>query len=141
MTTSQSLFRLPPDTKQYLKQYSDEHGLSLNAGLIQILSEHQSMQVGETAQLIAKELLPQLDEHYKNTFTRIRLASNGADKNVQVLLEAINTLLVGLKLNHLFYSTRLVKSDTMKEAEREVTERIAHFKEVKDNRNTGKISE
>jgi len=113
-------FRLPDEANQYLERFSDERGLSLNAGLVRILKEHQSKQVDDPALHTAESLMQLLDARCGDTFSQIRLASSDTNTNVKILLEVLNSMVMSLRINHLFYSTRLVKSDTMKEAEAEV---------------------
>ena len=63
--------------------------------------------------------------------TRIRLASNGADENGQVLLEVLNTLCWQLRADE-YRSTEQMLHPTVEEAKKTVKDRIARFKQAKD---------
>ena len=60
------------------------------AALERIVLEHDKRGSDEA---LAKLLVKEMDEHYKNFFTRIRLGIRSSDINSQVILEILNTLL------------------------------------------------
>lgn len=74
-----------------------------------------------------------LKEENQKQMTRIRLASNGADVNVQVLLEVLNTLCWKLQTND-FRSTDQMMHPVVEEAQKTVKDRIARFKQAKDSK-------
>ena len=72
-----------------------------------------------------------LREENRKQMTRIRLASNGADENGQVLLEVLNTLCWQLRADE-YRSTEQMLHPTVEEAKKTVRDRIARFKQAKD---------
>lgn len=72
-----------------------------------------------------------LREENRKQMTRIRLASNGADENGQVLLEVLNTLCWQLRADE-YRSTEQMLHPTVEEAKKIVKDRIARFKQAKD---------
>ena len=72
-----------------------------------------------------------LREENRKQMTRIRLASNGADENGQVLLEVLNTLCWQLRADE-YRSTKQMLHPTVEEAKKTVKDRIARFKQAKD---------
>ena len=74
---------------------------------------------------------PHLQEENEKLMTRIRLASNGADENGQVLLEVLNTLCWQLRADE-YCSTEQMLHPTVEEAKKTVKDRIARFKQAKD---------
>ena len=72
-----------------------------------------------------------LREENRKQMTRIRLASNGADENGQVLLEVLNTLCWQLRADE-YRSTEQMLHPTVEEAKKTVKDRIARFKQAKD---------
>ena len=72
-----------------------------------------------------------LKEDGQKQMTRIRLASNGADVNVQILMEVINSLCWQLQVKE-FRPTDHMLHPAMDEARKVVKERIANYKQAKD---------
>ena len=72
-------------------------------------------------------------EENRKTFTRIRLASSTADKNIQILMEMMNTLLVVIGASEHAYTSRISKTKTWEQCEDVVKMRIAEYKQKKDN--------
>ena len=125
MDAKKTTVRLTAEADAYLRQFCDARGLSFNAGLLRILKEHQAARPDDPAQLAAESVMRLFDERYGAALAKIQSAAGAADVNARILLEMVNTLLVGLRLNHLYYPTSLVKSDTMAEAEKEVQGRMS----------------
>ena len=76
-------------------------------------------------------VIQNLREENRKQMTRIRLASNGADENGQVLLEVLNTLCWQLRADE-YRSTEQMLHPTVEEAKKTVKDRIARFKQAKD---------
>ena len=72
-----------------------------------------------------------MKEDNQKQMTRIRLASNGADVNIQILMEVINSLCWQFQIKD-FRSTDQMLHPTMDEARKVVKERIANYKQAKD---------
>ena len=72
-----------------------------------------------------------LKEDNQKQMTRIRLASNGADVNVQILMEVINSFCWQLQIKD-FRSTGQMLHPAIDEARKVVKERISNYKQAKD---------
>ena len=72
-----------------------------------------------------------LEENDQKQMTRVRLASNGADVNGQVVVEVLNTLCWQLRADE-YRSTEQMLHPTVEEAKKTVKDRIARFKQAKD---------
>lgn len=133
----QTAFRLTPESLEYLKKYQSEHGLkSLTAAIELIISNDREKEKSED---LAKEIVNVLEDKYKNTFTRIRLASRTADINSQIILEILNSMLYapGMASTN-FVSTDTLKNEIVEQAENQTKAKIAYYKQLKDNKKNGK---
>lgn len=119
----------------YLETFRSKNFLKTQTeALTKIIHEHQEKRDSEFSKMlveclsaeITEKLLSAFESEYKfrNTLTRIRLGTNNADRNSEVILLLLNTLM--------YYSEReaLFEDDSiqLEEAKRIVKERIANFK-------------
>lgn len=74
-----------------------------------------------------------LEENDQKQMTRVRLASNGADVNGQIIVEVLNALCWQFQVNE-FYSTEQMLHPVIEEAQITVKDRIARFKQAKDSK-------
>lgn len=129
-------FDLSDSTIQYLDELIRQRPEIRNQtqALEVIASEHKKVN-GEFKEEFADEVIRKIDEKYGNALTRIRLGSTGADKNIQVALEILNTyLMVMPQQPKALMSTTIGKSPVIEAAELEVKNRISRFKQIKDNK-------
>ena len=82
--------RLSPQVMTIIASWAKDHSCSSTEALERIVLEHDKRGSDEA---LAKLLVKEMDEHYKNFFTRIRLGIRSSDINSQVILEILNTLL------------------------------------------------
>lgn len=132
MANKQTAFRLTDTALEYLENYADENNLNRTESLEKIIREHKE-QSKETLSVIADEVVNRIDDEYKNLFTRLRLSSNFTDRNVQIILEILNTLMVNLDIKHAF-PTHSAKSAPFERCENVVKERISNFKQHRDDK-------
>jgi hypothetical protein len=125
-------YRLTQTAVDYITSFSDAENLSATDALERIIREHKAAGKEQTS-MMAKSIVKEFDEHYKNLFTRLRLASSQADFNVQVALEILNTLTVTQDAS-VAYTSRLGKGKAWEAGEAEVKRRIAEYKQHKDNK-------
>ena len=67
-------------------------------------------------------------------FTRLRLGVTTADKNSQVMLEILNSIILNLSMDKM-YDTDILESNIVKESKDTVKNRIEKYKQLKDNKN------
>jgi hypothetical protein len=82
---------------------------------------------------LSEEIVERINKENKAWMERVRWATKTAEVNSQILIDAINTMLLiqGVKYcSHIEYD----KSPVIEQSEEKIKERIAHFKQEKDNR-------
>lgn len=132
MAKQSKSFRLSPDTVCFLQEYAADHQISITQAMEKIIQEYKSKyEFKKEMEEIVSEIF---EKENRKTFTRIRLASSTADKNIQILLEMMNTLLVVVGASEHAYTSRLSKTKTWEQCENLVKMRIAEFKQKKDNK-------
>lgn len=118
---------------EYVLRYQEGCGdRSFSAALDRIIQEHQELSCGRDEKL-AELVVQMFSQKYENLFTRLRLATNATDFNTQLVIEVLNSLLLNLDINQPYQSSK-VKSDVIKSSEAEIKARIAHMKQIKDNK-------
>ena len=88
----------------------------------------------EQTDIVAEKLLTKIEKKYKNMFTRLRLGVTTADKNSQVMLEILNSIILNLSMDKM-YDTDILESNIVKESKDTVKNRIEKYKQLKDNKN------
>lgn len=119
---------------EYIKKVKSEQGLrSMSAAVDYIIMQHRKM-TDEQTDIVAEKLLTKIEEKYKNMFTRLRLGVTTADKNSQVMLEILNSIILNLSMDKM-YDTDILESNIVKESKDTVKNRIEKYKQLKDNKN------
>lgn len=123
---------LDDETWKLLNRIQKENNLRSNSAAIEYVV---SKEMNNGNEQLADKIIEKFDEKYNNLFTRIRLGSNGAEKNSQVLIEILNSMIVNLSLSD-YFSTDTLESNIVIESKENVKERIARLKQIKDNKGT-----
>jgi hypothetical protein len=121
------------DTVHYLEVYAKEKSISVGKALDSIVTEHAREKERTThfiVDTIVKRVTESIHNEIKNDLTRIRLGTNTADKNSQILIELLNTLLIEQNLETCI-STEEFKGFVLRQAEEIVTDRIKRFRTKK----------
>lgn len=132
MANKQTAFRLSQSTLSYIDEIASATGLSKTDSLEKIISEHKTYSDTEVSK-IADAVLAKFDDRYKNLFTRLRLSTNYSDKNIQIILELLNTLVIALDIQNSF-TTRVLKSPVFESCEKEVNRKITEYKQAIDDK-------
>lgn len=121
-------FLLDESTLKYLQNYKDEkHLSSLAAALAGVVDDHKHKNDISATKLLVESLAKQVAEELKDSLTRIRLGSNNADRNSEVILLLLNTL-----LSYSGYKSLMEKeTPQLAEAKQIVKDRIATFRQKK----------
>ncbi len=130
-TKSRMELRLSENIYNYIGEQAKKNQTSRTAMIERIITEHQA-QSDDELEKIADKVLDKFDEKYKNFFTRLRLATNYSEKNIQIALEMLNSLTVAQQQD-LYFNTKETPAPSFLEATEFVTERIANYKQRKDN--------
>ncbi len=130
--------RLRQPTIDYIINYQEEHQLnSITAAVETIINEHKAANMNPNED-VANRIIEKFDSKYGNALTRIRLASNAADVNIQILMEIINSFAVNNTFDiGEFVSIATMKAPVLEEAEHTTKSKIAYYKQLKDNKKKG----
>ncbi|MDC2867796.1 hypothetical protein [Bacillus sp. BP-3] len=134
MSKIRRVFSIDEETDQYITAYMEEHKIrnSYNGDAIaRICKEHKEAKQQEwSLQYITEVVTKHLHQSLKEELTKIRLGTNSADKNTQMLLEFMNSIYEHEKYKGV-YTTDLIESDAMKHVREVVEDRIAHKRQKK----------
>ena len=120
-------FRLSEESIEYIIKVKEENHLSSQtAALEQIILEHK--QNPKHTELI-NQISDEVEMRFKDVLTGIRLSSRFTDKNVQILLEMLNTLCIEKGLENV-YLTNVVPSGVYEESKKVVEDRIKSYREI-----------
>lgn len=124
-------FLLESSAIEYLQKVQSENDLpSLAAALTKVIREHEHRADIPATKILVESLSKGVAEELKDTLTRIRLGSNNADRNSDIILMLLNTL-----LSYSSYKSLIVKdTPQLVEARQIMKDRIASYKQRKDNR-------
>lgn len=135
--------RLDNETLKYIEDYAEQNEYSYkNAAIKQIIKEHKELsKMNWNLHYIAETVTEKVNEQMKNTvqdlvvkeMTRIRLGTNNADRNTQILIELIQG---HMELSNVkaIMTTDVYKPDFLEHAEKVVHERITNLKQRKDSK-------
>ncbi|HCM24738.1 MAG TPA: hypothetical protein DHW78_10505 [Ruminococcaceae bacterium] len=118
-------------TIDYIEKYRDEKHLpTFSAALAAIVDEHKHRNEIDATAAVIKEIAKQTAKELSDTLTRIRLGANNADRNSDIIIMLLNTLLGYQQLS------TLLTDDTPQLAKaREIEkERIKNFRQKKLDR-------
>lgn len=119
---------------EYIKKVKSEQGLrSMSTAVDYIIMQHRKM-TDEQTDSVAEKLLSKIEEKYKNMFVRLRLGVTTADRNSQVILEILNSMILNMSMDKM-YDTDILESNIVKESKDTVKNRIERYKQIKDNKN------
>ena len=120
-------FRLSSESIEYIFEIKDKNHLSSQtAALEQIIFEHKNKP--KDTELI-NNIADEIEARFKDVLTGIRLSSRFADKNVQIILEMLNTLCINRGLEDA-YLTDTVPSGAYEDSKNAVEERIKNYREI-----------
>lgn len=125
-------YRLSDDVLRYISAIATENGISNTAALEKIIREHER-QCTDQGEQLANLVVKKIEDKYSNMFTRMRLATTMSDRNIQIVLEILNSMLIHLKIDTA-YTSSMIKSNVWEESEKAVKEMIAKYKQYKDNK-------
>jgi hypothetical protein len=118
-------------TREYIDYVKKEHNLrSLSQAVDYIVQQERK---NDNVDVLADRILEKLKDKYENMFTRIRLGVNTADKNSQIMIEILNSMIYSLGVNQC-YDTDIIKTDVVRDSENIIKNRIAHYKQIKDSK-------
>lgn len=121
------------DTIDYLEMIKQKNSLpSVSAAIDLVVQEHKNNSREQTDK-IANRMADILSERYENLFTRLRLGTTTADRNSQVIIEALNSIILNYEIKD-SYSTEIVESNIISDSKETVKKRIERYKQLKDSK-------
>lgn len=135
----QTTFRLKQSTIDYITAYQEQNKLSsLTAAAERIIEEHRTENMDQNEDIVNR-FIERFESKYGNALTRIRLASNAADVNIQILMELVNSFAINNTFDiGEFVSIATMKAPVLEKAEHTTKSKIAYYKQLKDNKKKGK---
>ena len=124
-------FYLSIAEKEFLQEQSSQRGMKLTAIIREAIQNYADR--GKNNKELAAEIVAAFEAKYGNTFTRIRLGTNEADRNSQVLIEMMNTLFENQGVR-LAVPTSVLMNPAVQGCKDEIKERVAYNKQRKDNK-------
>lgn len=130
------VFTLNEETDRYITAYMEEHkirnGYNGDA-IIQICKEHQEAKQQEwSLRYITEVVTKHLYDMLKEELTKIRLGTNSADKNTQMLIEFMNNIYEYENYHHQgICTTDIAESEATTHIRKVVEDRIAHQRQKK----------
>jgi hypothetical protein len=121
-------FLLDESTIALIEKFRDERHLqTLTAALTEIVEEHAHQNDVPATQYFIEELSKQIAKQLNAALTRIRLGVNNADRNSDIIIMLLNTL-----LSYSPYKTLVTEATHQLVRAQEIEkERIAHFRQKK----------
>ena len=120
-------FRLSSKSIEYIFEIKEKNHLSSQtAALEQIIFEHKNK---PKHMELVNNIADEIEARFKDGLTGIRLSSRFADKNVQIILEMLNTLCINRGLEDA-YLTDTVPSGVYEDSKNAVEERIKNYREI-----------
>lgn len=119
-------FLLDESTVEYLEKYKEEHHMrTLVAAFTEIVEERKHRNDIPATKILMEGIAKQVADELSDTLTRIRLGANNADRNSDIIVMLLNTLIASQGFGTFFEddTPQLVKA---REKEKE---RIAHFRQ------------
>ncbi|MGM9988797.1 MAG: hypothetical protein ACI35O_16445 [Bacillaceae bacterium] len=138
---TQTRLRLNEETLQYLSDFAEDYGLPYTSlALEQIVREHKQFvkqnwnlqYVSEAvAEKVSRSVQVSIKHNVSNELNKIRLGTNNADRNSQILIELVQAHMEMDNVKNIM-TTDMYKPDFLEQAEKVVHERIIHQKQKKD---------
>jgi len=118
-------------SKNYIEDYKKKNNYrSISEALDSIIKHSMNT---DNVDLIADRILRKIEDKYDNLFTRMRLAGNSADINSQVIVEILNSMIINMNMKKSFM-TDTVESQVVADSKKQIKNRIAYYKQLKDNK-------
>ncbi|KMY52505.1 hypothetical protein AC623_20395 [Bacillus sp. FJAT-27231] len=120
------------ETFEYVSDYMDENKIRFNGEAIaRICKEHKELKENQwSIKYISEVVTNALKETFKEELNKIRIGTNSADKNTQILIELLNGIYFFESYENLI-TTSVQEMEGVKTAKQEVQERITNQRQKK----------
>lgn len=132
-------FRLSKKASDFITQYAEEHNIPYrNRVLNEIIEDYANMPSKEEKQDdIIQSISQNISQEINQEIRRIRLGTNNADRNTQILIELIVDYMFNKNVRHTVTTDELgddLPFEPYDIAKETVRQRIEHQKQRKDDR-------
>ena len=129
------LFVISDEDLELIKKTKEEHHLKNDSETLRyILKQYKLSVKKENAEdEFIEKFLNAYQKKYYTLFERLRWASQTSEKNTTMLLDAINTMLIMNDMNDGVLVEAFI-SPVLEMSQTSYKEKIAHFKQMKDDR-------
>ncbi|MBG9616785.1 hypothetical protein [Bacillus cereus] len=126
------LFTIDEETDNYFRAYMEEHQIRYNGvALAKMCRDHEQAKQQEWSLWYITEVVTKhLHEVLKEELTKIRLGTNNADKNTQMLIEYMNGIYDHEKYQGVC-TTDIEETEATQHIRKVVEDRIAHKRQKK----------
>ncbi|PRD03993.1 hypothetical protein CQ058_30775 [Bacillus sp. MYb56] len=130
MSTIRRQVTMDQETEDYINDYMEEHGIRYTGEAMgRICKEHEAAKNTEwSLNYITEVVSKNLHDVLKSELTKIRLGSNSADRNTQVLIELLNGYFFLEGVDSII-TTDKQEMESVKMAKKSVEERISHARQ------------
>ncbi|MDI6534446.1 MULTISPECIES: hypothetical protein [Bacillus] len=130
MSTIRRQVTMDQETEDYINDYMEEHGIRYTGEAMgRICKEHEAAKNTEwSLNYITEVVSKNLHDVLKSELTKIRLGSNSADRNTQVLIELLNGYFFLEGVDSII-TTDKQEMESVKMAKKTVEERISHARQ------------
>lgn len=142
----QKRFRLSTEALSYIEEYTDNNDIPRSdqtEGLERIIKEHKQLSkqnwnlqyITETVtENVTRSVQIALQKSIVNDINKVRLGTNNADRNTQILIELLQGFMQMQNVEQIV-TTDIYKPTFLMEAENLIHEKITTMKQKKDNKN------
>ena len=120
-------FRLTEETNNYIENFAKENNINKTKSLEKIVKHHSQIE-GDMRTNFAKLLAKEVGIEIKKDLTRIRLGTNTADKNSQIIIELLQGIYAHDDIQECT-TTDLIKLKGIEQAEATVKKRIEGYRQ------------
>lgn len=115
-------FLLEKENVEYIKTLKNEKYPTESLAINYIIKEHRKRESNDT-QIIVNMIVEQSFEKINNELKKYNTKLNSTDKNIQIMLELFNGILVANNLNDIAMTDEL-ESNSLSKAKETITKRI-----------------
>lgn len=142
----QRRFRLSAEALDYIEEYTDNNDIprgEQTEGLERIIKEHKELSkqnwnlqyiTDTVTENVTSSVQTSLQKSIVNEINKVRLGTNSADRNTQILIELLQGFIQMQNMEQIV-TTDIYKPAFLSEVESLVNERITSMKQKKDNKN------
>lgn len=124
-------FRFPEKMEAEIKNYVRDNGCSQTLALQKAWQEFITKESESGKEKNAETIMEIFDQRYGTLLNRLKISTQESDKNLQILIEILNTIIINNNIKDLI-STNDGMSKVLTEAKSVIANRLSHAKQKKD---------